>query len=229
MLVSNFANRLKEAMVIKNIKASEIVYKSKLLYEDNKINKPLTKPLISHYLKGTYEAKQDNVYTLSLILDVDEGWLMGYDIPMEKEIKQDSNAFPTADVPQKYPVLEKIIAGFPILAVENIEGYMYAPSSKIQAGYDYFFLKVIGDSMNLKFPAGCLLLVQKQPELENGQIGVIMVNGDDATVKRFKREGDLVILEPMSSNPEHQVQIYNPKKIKVEIIGKVICAITDVN
>lgn len=83
--------------------------------------------------------------------------------------------------------------------------------------------------MNLKFPNGCLLLVQKQPELENGQIGVIMVNGDDATVKRFKQENDLVILEPMSSNPEHQVQIYNPQKIKIEIIGKVICSITDVN
>ncbi len=143
--------------------------------------------------------------------------------------KSDSNIFPTADVPQKYPVLGKISAGLPILAVENIEGYMYAPSSKIQAGYDYFFLRVIGDSMNLKFPDGCLLLVQKQPELENSQIGVIRVNGDDATVKRFKQEGNLVILEPMSSNPEHQVQIYNPKKIKVEIIGKVICAITDVN
>ena len=83
--------------------------------------------------------------------------------------------------------------------------------------------------MNLKFPDGCLLLVQNQPDLENGQIGVIRVNGDDATVKRFKCENDLVILEPMSSNPEHQVQIYNPQKIKIEIIGKVICAITDIN
>ena len=83
--------------------------------------------------------------------------------------------------------------------------------------------------MNLKFPDGCLLLVQKQPELENGQIGVVMVNGDDATVKRFKKENNLVILEPMSSNPEHQVQIYNTQNINIEIIGKVICSITDVN
>ncbi len=143
--------------------------------------------------------------------------------------KEQSNVFPTADTPQKYPVLGKISAGLPLLAIENIEGYMYAPSSKIQQGYDYFFLRVQGDSMNLKFPDGCLLLVQKQPELENGQIGVIRVNGDDATVKRFKEENNLIILEPMSSNPEHQVQIYNPQKIKIEIIGKVICAITDIN
>lgn len=53
-----------------------------------------------------------------------------------------SNVFPTADIPKEYPVLGKISAGLPLLAVENIEGYMYAPSSKIQQEYDYFFLRV---------------------------------------------------------------------------------------
>ncbi len=56
--------------------------------------------------------------------------------------KEQSNVFPTTDIPQKYPILGKISAGLPLLAVENIEGYMYAPSSKIQQGYDYFFLRV---------------------------------------------------------------------------------------
>ena len=56
--------------------------------------------------------------------------------------KEQSNVFPTIDVPKEYPVLGKISAGLPLLAVENIEGYMYAPSSKIQQGYDYFFLRV---------------------------------------------------------------------------------------
>ena len=85
--------------------------------------------------------------------------------------------------------------------------------------------------MNRKFPDGCLLLIQRQPTLENGQIGVFRVNGDDATVKRFKddKENGLISLEPMSDNPVHQVQTYNPQKIKIEIIGKVICSITDVN
>ncbi len=214
----NFSIRLQKAMNIRNIKAVELSEKT-----------GISKSSLSEYIKGKYEAKQKGIFKLAYALNVSEGWLMGLDVPMEREIKQDNNVFPTVDVPQKYPVLGKISAGLPILAIENIEGYMYAPSSKIQSGYDYFFLRVIGDSMNLKFPNGCLLLVQKQPELENGQIGVIMVNGDDATVKRYKVENDLVILEPMSSNPEHQVQIYNPKKTKVEIIGKVICAITDVN
>lgn len=143
--------------------------------------------------------------------------------------KEESNVFPVIDKPKQYPILGKISAGLPILAVENIEGYTYIPSSKIQKGYDYFFLRVQGDSMNLKFPNGCLLFIQRQPELENGQIGVFRVNGDDATVKRFKRENGFIILEPMSSNPEHQVQIYDPQKINIEIIGKVISFIGDVN
>lgn len=140
-----------------------------------------------------------------------------------------SDIFPTIDIPKKYPVLGKISAGLPLLAIENIEDYSYAPSSKIQKEYDYFFLRVQGDSMNLKFPDGCLLLVQRQTALENGQIGVIRINGDDATVKRFKEENNLIILEPMSNNPEHQVQIYDPSKVKVEIIGKVISYTGDVN
>ena len=85
MLISNFATRLNEAIKQKDIKPAEIVRRSESLYKEGKINKALTKPLLSNYLKGTYEAKQDNVYALSLILNVDEAWLMGYDVPMKNE------------------------------------------------------------------------------------------------------------------------------------------------
>lgn len=136
--------------------------------------------------------------------------------------KQESNVFPTTDIPQKVPVVGKISAGLPILATENIEGYEFAPSSQIKKGYTYFYLKVQGDSMNLKFSEGDIVLVQKQDILENDEIGVILVDGNDATVKKYKSENGLVILEPMSTNPENTVQIYNPKKIDIKIIGKVI-------
>lgn len=219
MLVSSFADRLKEAMNIRGMKASEIVSISEKLFNEGKIIKVLTKPLMSHYLKGTYEAKQDNLHTLSIILNVDEAWLMGYDVPIEK---QESNVFPIADIPKKVPVVGRISAGLPILATENIEGYEFAPSSQIKEGYTYFYLRVQGDSMNLKFNEGDIVLVQKQDDLENNEIGVILVNGFDATVKKYRKENGLVILEPMSTNPENTVQIYNPKDISIKIIGKVI-------
>lgn len=120
------------------------------------------------------------------------------------------------------PVVGKVSAGLPLLADENIEGYEFAPSSRLNKDYDYFYLIVNGDSMNRMFSHGSRVLVQKQSDLENGDIGVIRVNGDDATVKRFKREGNIIILEPLSTNPEHQLQIYNPEEIEIEIIGKVI-------
>lgn len=76
--------------------------------------------------------------------------------------------------------------------------------------------------MNLKFSEGDIVLVQKQDSLENDEIGVILVDGNDATVKKYKSENGLVILEPMSTNPANTVQIYNPKKIDIKIVGKVI-------
>ncbi len=137
-------------------------------------------------------------------------------------VTADTNVFPVVDTPIKVPVVGKIAAGLPILAVENIEGYEFAPSSYIKDGYDYFYLRVQGDSMNLKFNDGDIVLVQKQAYLENDEIGVILVNGDDATVKKYKAENGLIILEPMSTNPKNTVQIYDPKRINIKIVGKVI-------
>lgn len=239
MTQSIFAKRLDEAMALRNIKAVQICKASEKLFEEGKIPKPIYKGTISAYLKGKYKAQQDNVYTLSLILNVSEAWLMGYDVPIkrmsdEERLKQNSeanisNVTPLPDRPMPLPVLGKISAGLPLLASEDIIGYDYAPSSNLKSGHEYFYLIVNGDSMNLKFKDGDRLLIQKQECLENGEIGVIMVNGDDATVKRFRTENEMVILEPMSSNPEHHVQMYNTKNTPIKIIGKVILSISNVN
>ena len=205
-----FSYRLKKAMDIRNIKASELSEKAHI-----------PKSAISQYLSGLYEAKQKTIFKLATALNISEAWLMGLDVPMESQ-KVESNVFPTTDIPKKVPVVGKISAGLPILATENIEGYEFAPSSQIKEGFTYFYLRVQGDSMNLKFNEGDIVLVQKQDTLENDEIGVILVNGDDATVKKYKSENGLVILEPMSTNPENTVQIYNPKNIQIKIIGKVI-------
>lgn len=133
------------------------------------------------------------------------------------------NVFPTTDDVITLPVLGKISAGLPILAVENIEDYMPAPSSLLKHDHEYFYLRVQGDSMNKKFPEGSLLLIQKQNVLEPNEIGVFRINGNDATVKQFKtEENGIITLSPMSYNPIHKEQKYNLKDVPVEIIGKVI-------
>lgn len=180
-----------------------------------------SKSTIYRYMNGEMSPKITTIKYLAEYFNVNEIWLMGYDVPMEKQ-KVESNVFPTTDIPKKVPIVGKISAGLPILATENIEGYEFAPSSQIKEGFTYFYLRVQGDSMNLKFSEGDIVLVQKQDNLENDEIGVILVDGNDATVKKYKFENGLVILEPMSTNPKNTVQIYNPKKINIQIIGKVI-------
>lgn len=180
-----------------------------------KLNK--TQQTISLYENGTNEPDLDSYIILSKLFNRSIEYIAG-----KSDVNIDSNVFPINDNPVKVPVVGRISAGLPILAQENIEGYEFAPSSMIKDGFEYFYLKVQGDSMNLKFNNGDIVLVQKQDELENNEIGVILVNGYDATVKKYKSENGLVILEPMSTNPENTVQIYNPKDISIKIIGKVV-------
>lgn len=181
-----------------------------------------SKTTIYRYMKGEMSPKITTIKVIADIYNVNPLWLMGYDVPMTKpNSKPESNIFPSYDTIVEIPVVGKISAGIPLLAVENIVSYAYAPSSQIKQGYTYFYLTVQGDSMNLKFHEGDIILVQKQSDLENDEIGVILINGE-ATVKKYKNENGLIILQPMSTNPEHQVQIYNPKEKDVEILGKVI-------
>lgn len=212
IIFEKVGKRLKEARERNRITLEEAgkkvdVHKSTVLRWENGETEKIKLPILE---------------TLADYYNVNPVWLMGHDVPMERNLSVDSNVSPISDVPKKIPVLGRISAGLPILATENIEGYEFAPSSLIKEGYEYFYLKVQGDSMNLKFNNGDIVLVQKQDELENNEIGVILINGYDATVKKYKSENGLVILEPMSTNPENTVQIYNPKDISIKIIGKVV-------
>ena len=113
-----------------------------------------------------------------------------------------------------------IAAGQPLYAEENIEGYTYYEGVM---GEEYFALKVKGDSMNAaRIEEGDILIIRRQSYVENGEIAAVMVNGDNATVKKFHQEGGTVILMPMSRNPIHQPQVYDLKETKIEVLGKVI-------
>ncbi|MCL2354616.1 MAG: hypothetical protein FWC68_01780 [Oscillospiraceae bacterium] len=76
--------------------------------------------------------------------------------------------------------------------------------------------------MNLKFNEGDIVLVKKQNTLENNDIGVVLIDNSDATVKKYKRENDIVLLEPMSTDTNNTTQIYNIKNTNIQILGKVI-------
>lgn len=215
-----------EDKIVLNVFATRLSYLIKNNNTDiNKLVSDLglkSKTTIYRYMNGDMSPKITTVKVIADLYNVNPVWLMGYDVPMARQnIKVDNNIFPMPDNAIPIPVVGKISAGIPLLAVENIVRYAYAPSSQVKQGYTYFYLTVQGDSMNLKFHERDIILVQKQSDLENDEIGVILINGE-ATVKKYKNENGLIILQPMSTNPEHQVQIYNPKEKDIKIIGKVI-------
>ncbi len=177
-----------------------------------------SKSTIYRYMNGEMSPKISTVKYIAEYFNINPTWLMGYDVPMKDNINTNLDVISAIEI----PILGKISAGLPLFAEEHLEGKAYAPANLIKPGYEYFYLKVKGDSMNLKFNEGDIVLVQKQETLENGQIGVIRVNGYDATIKKYRLENGLIILEPMSTNTEHRTQIYNPQEIEIAIIGKAI-------
>lgn len=123
------------------------------------------------------------------------------------------------------PVLGKIAAGQPLLAEEYLEGYLPVDPNiyGMTTPDDYFYLKVSGESMNLKIHNGDYALIHKQDYADDGDIIVAIVNGDDeATLKRYKHINESTIaLEPMSTFPMEPIYI-NLKDTNFKIIGKAI-------
>jgi repressor LexA len=103
------------------------------------------------------------------------------------------------------PIVGSVACGRPILATENIEGYIPTDISLLQGDKgNYFYLKAQGDSMNL---AGIddqdLVLIKKQQVAQNGDKVVALID-DSATIKVFQRNQDYIALVPKSSNSQHQ-------------------------
>jgi repressor LexA len=117
------------------------------------------------------------------------------------------------------PILGRIAAGLPILAVENIEGSLAVDRSFI-AGGDIFSLKVVGDSMkDSGIFDGDYVLARMQPTAEKGDI-VVAVIGEESTVKRYSPERNRIRLLP--ANPIFEPIILDKKSPDFRIAGKVI-------
>ncbi|WP_295585546.1 LexA family transcriptional regulator [uncultured Oscillibacter sp.] len=120
----------------------------------------------------------------------------------------------------RIPILGRISAGLPLYAEQHIEGYTV---TDLNGQAEYFALIVHGDSMNaLGINDGYRIIVRRQDTVENGEVAVVMVGDEDATVKRFYATGSTVTLMPQSTNPEHQPQIYDTSKTKIRVIGRVV-------
>lgn len=121
------------------------------------------------------------------------------------------------------PVYGQISAGQPNWAEECIEGRLPIDPDLmgIVNPQEHFFLRVNGESMNNVVKNGAFALIHKQDIVEDGEIAVVLVNGYDATLKRFTKKGDVVVLEPDSIDPSFKTQIYD-KTTPIKILGKYV-------
>lgn len=177
---------------------------------------------VSLWKKHGYTPRAEVLNRLAAYFGVSTDYLLGKEKDPPKTERVDINVAP-GEIPyasSRYaPILGTIPAGLPCLALEDIQGYAAIPYK--DDGEDYFYLRVTGESMRgAGIQPGDLVLIRRQPCAEDGQIVACRVNGDESTLKRYKRQGGMVMLLP--ENPDFEprlVPLSDFESGAAEIIG----------
>ena len=125
------------------------------------------------------------------------------------------------------PIVGAAHAGDPSPAYEVDGGTLDCPEEYCREGN--FFIRINGDSMDRQLVDGTYALIDVHAQVNSGDIALVKVNGDDATVKRVKFMDGIAVLEPDSSNPDHRrrmIDSSDPESPEVRILGKVVYAVT---
>lgn len=171
-------------------------------------NTTTSKSMISKWENEKEEPSSfQDVATLSEVFGVTTDYLIGL-----VESKHDKN-----EGCKKVPILGVIAAGVPILAQEDIEGYDYVPDNL----HIDFCLRVKGDSMiGARILDGDLVYIQQQPDVENGEIAVILID-QEATLKRVFKVNGTIILHP--ENPNYKDMVFSRSDMRqIFILGKAV-------
>lgn len=178
-----------------------------------------SKTLIALWEKGERDPSSPDLKKLSEIFNVRADDIIG-SIPSFSN----TETYEINDDQVLKPILGVVKAGYNLYCEENIEGYKPVDKNKAK-GAECFWLRVIGNSMNaIGIIEGALVLVKKVI-VENNQIAVVRVNGDEATVKQIIFNDDAVILQPLSTDPSNKPLILKKEDFDnnhAEIIGKVV-------
>ena len=123
----------------------------------------------------------------------------------------------------RIPVLGRVAAGIPIEAVTDVDDWEEIPESMAKTG-EYFALRITGNSMEPRMLNGDVVIVKRQSDVDSGDVAVVLVNGNDATVKQItKSETGLTLIgwnlaayTPRTYNKEEC------RELPVSILGKVV-------
>lgn len=173
----------------------------------------VSRSTVAMWETGASQPDNDSIIRLSRLLDVSTDYLLGTSSAPSRP----------ASSGVQIPVLGDVRAGLPIEAVENIIDYEEISAELARSG-EFFALRIVGDSMEPRIREGDVVIVRKQPDLESGEVGIVLVNGDSATVKKVVKHEDGISLIAYNAAvyPPH---FYTKKEITtlpVTIIGKVV-------
>lgn len=229
MKKSNTSERLKQIMKDRNLRQVDILEKAKPYCD--KYNIRLGRNDLSQYVSGKVIPGQDKLTILGLALNVTETWLMGYDVPQERE-ERDSQKEALYNLPKdicpavkrRYKYLGEIACGEPIFADEQYETYIDIESD---TNAD-FVLKAKGDSMiNARIQDGDMVFIKEQPDVNDGEIAAVIID-DEATLKRVYKYDDHISL--CSENPKYKpINIKADEGKNIRIIGKAVGACIHLN
>lgn len=194
-----FNERLKTLRIQRKMTQSEL---AKKIY--------ISQPAYSKYEVGTASPNPETLSKIADALDISVDYLLG------------SDSQPARPGYIRIPVLGRVAAGIPIDAIEEIIDWEDISTAAAGDG-EYFGLQIKGHSMEPKISDGDVVIVRRQPDVDSGDIAVVLVNGDDATVKRIKKSPQGVTLIP--SNPAYEPMYYSNEEIEslpVQILGRVV-------
>ncbi len=179
----------------------------------------ITQTTLSAWKNGKITPKTDTLQKIADYFGVSLDYLTGHS--KSNSFENDNKEIKSTRI----PVLGKVSAGIPIEAIENYEGDEWEEIPQEMASkWDYFALKIKGKSMEPKFSENDVVIVRKQPTLESGEIGVVVVNGCDATVKKVYKQENGISLIALNQDV-FAPKFYDNKEIEelpVKILGKVV-------
>ncbi len=207
--MQNFQNRLIEAMKAAGKRATDLSRET-----------GLSKARISQYVNGKYIPKSDAILLLSEVLGVSPLWLMGEDVSAEVEATPPLPSNLTPLHLRRYPVLGEIACGRPILAEEDRDG-SYVTATETEAD---FCLTAKGDSMiNARIFDGDQVFIQQTEMVDNGEIAAVVVEDDEATLKRvfyYPEEQKLVLA---AENADYEPLVFVGEELNhIHILGRAV-------
>ncbi|TFI67836.1 hypothetical protein CKN63_03280 [Carnobacterium divergens] len=228
--MNDIASKIKYALEYRNMKPKDLSEKT-----------GISRSSISEWLSGKYDPKQDKIFLIAKALEIDEGWLLGLNVPierksditsiynkLEKERQKKVYSFAEQQLEEQNNNIVEFTKNLPIVgkSAANPSILEYGDVNVEQGSFEHIpegadcAILIQGDSMEPLIKDGEIVFYRRQEDIENGEIAIVEINGDGVTCKKvyFNVEEETIILK--SINEKYQDREISDEDIR--IVGKVL-------